>query len=449
MSRGVVRVLGVVLSLVLVAGACGGGDDDDGSSGGGSGTTAPVEKIDYASIGLWDDGPCDPAKPELKIGLMTVFESPVISLKDQADGLEAAAAGFNERGGANGSCIRVTTCDDGSQIEQAVECVRTIDEAGVVATVNDQGTAGQAEVSEAMAAAGIPRVASNVAQDDWGDQNAYPLTASGTGSILLMPQALIEQDVKKIGVIRIDLAAASALIGILEGVYEDQGATFPYDVGVPAGTTDYSQFILGAQNAGVGGVAIALGEQEAVQVVRAGQQVGTDLIIGSPLGTFSYKSVSDLDDFAQQMAFLSPIPPATSDLPVYDAMRGDMTASGTEALQTQNLKVSPMLSWIGLYALLKMIRDAGMTDFTREGITAMVDAAKDVPMLDIFGGENWTPDLDHPGVYKRAGINQWSTFSWDPKAKGLDGDGNFAHEADISFDEVLCGSPFGAPADTC
>src|SRR3954447_19914877 len=132
MSRSSIRVVGVLLSLVLFSAACG-GDGGGDSSDGDTATTAPAEKIDYTSIGLWDDGPCDPAKPELKIGLMTVFESPVISLKDQADGLEAAAAGFNQRGGANGGCIKVTTCDDGSQIEQAVECVRTIDEAGVVA----------------------------------------------------------------------------------------------------------------------------------------------------------------------------------------------------------------------------------------------------------------------------------------------------------------------------
>ena len=40
-------------------------------------------------------------------------------------------------------------------------------------------------------------------------------------------------------------------------------------------------------------------------------------------------------------------------------------------------------------------------------------------MLDIFGGENWTPDLDHPGLYKRAGMNHWAAYRWDPKAKGL------------------------------
>ena len=43
--------------------------------------------------------------------------------------------------------------------------------------------------------AGIPRVASNVTSDDWDDQNAYPLDASGTGGMFLHPQALIDAGV--------------------------------------------------------------------------------------------------------------------------------------------------------------------------------------------------------------------------------------------------------------
>ena len=53
-----------------------------------------AEKIDYQAIGLWDDGPCDPAKPPLKLGLMTVFESPVLSLKEQATALESVGQGI-------------------------------------------------------------------------------------------------------------------------------------------------------------------------------------------------------------------------------------------------------------------------------------------------------------------------------------------------------------------
>jgi ABC-type branched-subunit amino acid transport system substrate-binding protein len=440
--------LAVALALALVAAACG-GDDDDSDTGGGKTTTTAGAAIDYKAIGLWDDGPCDKAAPPLKIGLMTVFESPLLSLKDQADALEAAAKAFNARGGANGSCNEVTICDDGANADQALSCVRKVDQAGVVATVNDQGTAGQAEVSAAMQKAKIPRVASNVTQDDWGDPNAYPLDASGTGVTFLMPEALIKAGVKKIGLIRVDLAAASALVGLLSDAYKGK-AEFVYDTPVPGGTTDYSQFILGAQNKGAEGVALALGEQEAVQVLRAGQQLNTQLRIGSSLGTFSHKSVADFGDFTKQMDFIWSFPPATTDLPVYKALRADLAASGEEALQPENLKASPMRSWIGLYALLEMIRDSGMKQFTREGITAMLQQAKDVPMLDIFGGENWTPNLNHPGLYKRAGTNHWATYTWDPDAAAPDGlKGNFVEKATISFDEVLCGTIFGAPKDQC
>jgi ABC-type branched-subunit amino acid transport system substrate-binding protein len=448
MSKVLGRLFAVLLSLSLVTVACSSSGKGAGGNNGGGTSTTTAAKLDYKALGLWDDGACDKSKPPLVIGLMTVFQSPLISLKDQATALEASATAFNARGGANGSCIVVHTCDDGANVDQAVACVRTIDHDGVVATVNDQGTAGQADVSAAMAKAKIPRVASNVTQDDWGDPNAYPIDASGTGVTFLMPQALIERGVKKIGLIRVDLAAASALKGLLADAYKGK-ATFPYDVPVPGGTTDFSQFILGAQDAGTDGVALALGENEAVQVVRAGQQLDTNQIIGSSLGTFSHKSIADLGNFAKQMVFLWSFPPATAEVPVYQVLRADLAASGDDALQPDNLKASPMRSWIGLYALLEMIRDAKMTTFTRDGISKMLNKAKNVPMLGIFGGENWTPSLNHPGIYKRAGTNHWAIYDWDPNAKSPVGKGNFVEKAQISFDQVLCGTIFGAPKESC
>ncbi|MFV0316466.1 MAG: ABC transporter substrate-binding protein [Microthrixaceae bacterium] len=437
----------MALAVGLVAASCSSGSDDDAGGSNGGDAAPPASEIDYEAIGLWDDGPCDETKEPLKVGLMTAFESPVISLEDQALALEAAAAGFNERGGANGSCIQVTTCDDGANADQAMACVREVDEAGVVATINDQGLAGQAEVSAAMDEAGIPRVAGNVTNSDWGDPNAYPLDASGTGVTFLMPQALIDSDITEIAAIRVGQAEAAALIPILEGIYEGK-ATFPVDIPVPAGTTDFGQFILAAQQAGATGATMAIGEQEALQVVRAGQQLNTPLVLGSSLGSFSQQSVADLGDFAEQMVFLWSFAPPTMDIPVYDAMRSDLAASGEESLQPDTVKASPVRSWIGLYALLWMIRDSGMTDFTREGMTAMLQAAEDVPMLDMFGPDSWTPNASHPGLFSRAGIDRWVTYSWDPDAAG-DFEGNFKEGSVMSFDEVLCGSPFGAAAESC
>ncbi len=449
MSKTVARLLGALLALALVTAGCGGGDDDAGGDTTAGQTDVTDEgtggEIDYEAIGLWDDGPCDEALEPLHIGLMTTFESPVVSLGDQALALEASAEAFNARGGANGACIAVTTCDDGANLDQAVACAREVVDAGVVATVNDQGLAGQAEVSAALAEAGIPRVAGNVTNLDWGDQNAYPLDASGTGVTFLLPQALIDADVSEIGMIRVDSPGAGALLGLLGSLYEGD-ATFPLDVPVPAGTTDFSQFILAAQDEGVGAVALALGEQEAVQVVRAGQQLGTDLLIGSSLGTFSHSAVTELGDFAEQMVFMWSFPPATFDLPVYEALRADLAASGEDALQTENLKASPMRSWLGLYALLYMIREAGMKEFTGEGISTMLQQSGPVPMLDTFGGEDWTPNTNHAGIFQRAGTNHWASYRWDPEAEAPGGlEGNWVETSTFSFDEVLCGSPFGPP----
>jgi hypothetical protein len=214
---------------------------------------------------------------------------------------------------------------------------------------------------------------------------------------------------------------------------------------VRARTADYSQCPLGASGAGTGGVQIALGEQEAVQVVKAGQQVSTQQVVSAALGSWSHKSVKDLGDFAKQTVFTWSFPPATSDLPVYKALRADLAASGDDTLKPENLKSSAMHSWIGLYAFLRAIRDNKTTDLSRAGITKLMKTAKNVPMLDMFGGESWTPNLDHPGIVKRAGMNHWATYKWDPNAKTAGFDGNFVQSHEFDFDKVLCGSPLGGP----
>ena len=260
MSKFFARTLVVVVSLSLVAAACGGDDDDDATgdetteettgeaTDETTGDDETATEIDYAAIGLWDDGPCDEALDPLVIGLMTVFESPVLSLEDQALALEASAEAFNARGGANGACIEVHTCDDGGDLDQAVACVREIDDAGVVATVNDQGTAGQAEVSAAMAEAGIPRVASNVTQNDWGDQNAYPLDASGTGVTFLLPQGAHRErrdgDRPHPRRSRRGLRAGRPPRATSTRTTAPRSRTTSR---FPAGTTDFTQFILGAR----------------------------------------------------------------------------------------------------------------------------------------------------------------------------------------------------------
>ena len=47
-------------------------------------------------------------------------------------------------------------------------------------------------------------------------------------------------------------------------------------------------------------------------------------------------------------------------------------------------------------------------------------------------------------------MNHWAIYRWDAEADAPgDLEGNFVESSTIDFDEVLCGSPFGAPAASC
>ncbi len=425
-------------------------EDDDGATDTAASSGTPTDDVsdddasDLASLGLWDDGECDASLAPLVVGNISPHESPVLSLSDHVAALEASAEAFNARGGANGACIEVVACDDENNFDRALECARQMEDSGVVATLNDADVTAAAEVSAALADAGIPRVGGNVSPVDWDNANSYPIGTS-TAVTFLLPDALIQQGVDEIGVVRVDVPAAAAARALFEAAYADDGAAFPADVPVPAGTTDYTQFVLAAENAGASGVMLALGAQEAIQVARAAGDLGSDLAVSASLGSFSYADVLDLGDVADQTIFVWPFAPATADLPVYEVLRADLAASGDDMLQPEQLKTGAMMSWISMYGLLEVIREAGLTEFSGESITALLNDAEGIPMLGIFGDETWTPALDYEGVWTRVGIDRYTYWTWDPDAEWAGEPGNFVLGGEISFSDAMCGSAVGAP----
>jgi len=354
--------------------------DDGGSAGGGTPGDTDVAPVDVTTVGLWDDGPCDESLDPLEVGQQLTFASPVLTSEDNALALEASAVAFNARGGANGHCIEVTTCDEHADQNAAV-----LEEAGIARFAISSGT------------------------PDLSDPNSYPFDAGGIGTAMVMPQALVDEGITDIASIRVDLPSASALIDIYEGIYAEDGVEFVADIPVPAGTTDYSQFILAVEDAGAEGVIVPLGGQEAIQVLRAAQQLGSDLLFSTSLGTLPYQDLVDLGDFADQVILNGSSAPATAgDIPAMEALVADLAASGEEVLQPRLLKSTPTHSWIGLYALLVILREAGTEDFSRADTTDLIQAS----------GPNGTP-------------------------------GNLVQTSEIDFNDLLCGSTLGAPADTC
>jgi ABC-type branched-subunit amino acid transport system substrate-binding protein len=406
-----------------------------------------VAPVDVATVGLWDDGPCDESLEPLEVGQQLTFASPVLTAEDQALALEASAVAFNERGGANGHCIEVTTCDEGADQNAAVACARTLDDAGVVVNVNDASADPGPSTGDALEVAGIARFAISSGTPDLSDPNSYPFDAGGIGTAMVMPQALVDHGITDIATIRVDLPAASALIDLFEGIYADAGAEFVADIPVAAGTTDYSQFILAADEAGAEGVIVPLGGQEAIQVLRAAQQLGSDLVFSTSLGTLPYQDLADLGDFADQVILNGSTPPATADDEVVRALVADLAVSGEDVLQPRQLKSSPLHSWIGLYALLTILRDSGTEDFSRRNLTDLIESSGPIDMLGLTA--DWTPDTDNPGTFPRTGNGYYSFWRWDPEAEFDGTPGNLVQSSEVDFNELLCGTTLGAPVETC
>ena len=219
------------------------------------------------------------------------------------------------------------------------------------------------------------------------------------------------------------------------------------DIPVPAGTTDYSQFITAAEQAGAEGVIIGLGGQEAIQVLRAAQQLDSKLLISASLGTFPYRDLAELGDFAKQMVLNGSSVPATADVPVMDVLRSDLAASGRGRPPAEEPQGDADEFVDGLYALLTIIRTAGTKDFSRANLTSLIQKSGPIDMLGLTA--DWTPNTTNPGTFPRTGNGYYAFYRWDPKASFEGTDGNFNKTSEVDFNALVCGSPLGAPAETC
>ncbi len=235
--------------------------------------------------------------------------------------------------------------------------------------------------------------------DELTAPSTYGLDAGGIGTSIMMVPYLLQEGHTQIAMVRVDTAAANALKPLMEGTFGDDGLVLVSDIPVPAGTTDYSQFVVAAEDAGATAMILPLGGQEGIQILRAAQQLESELVFSSSLGSYPASDIESLGDYSSHIVLNAAIPPATFDDPAVDLMTSELGASGIEALQRPNLKSSPMRSWIGLFGLTSILRDAALTEYTPATVRAAVDAAADVDMLGLI--PPWTPNAENQSTFTR------------------------------------------------
>ena len=130
----------------------------------------------------------------------------------------------------------------------------------------------------------------------------------------MMAPPLLEAGHKKIYMIGVDAPTIEHLPKVMEPMAESYGAEIVGLSKVPGGTTDFQQFVLAAEDAGADGVILPLGENEAVQVLQAAQQLGTEArLLRQPRAPSARTTSRSSGSFAKQMYFNAELPPVTGE----------------------------------------------------------------------------------------------------------------------------------------
>ena len=368
------------------------------------------------------EGKCDAKLTKIPVAALIVGETPALDLQDQADALVTGAKVFNKKyGGVGGHCFDVTVCDVKADPNTAADCAREVAASDAVATLNDTTPFGAADVVTILKNAGIPRLGVSPGTDELRDSNSYAIGAGGAGTTFMMVPPLGQAGFKKIYMIGVDTPTIDTLFSIMKPMAAANGAELVGLSKVPPGTTDFQQFILAADDAGADSVILPLGNNEAVQVLQAAQQLGSKLEFSVSLGTFGRKDIKDFGKFGKQMLFNAELPPPTASQKTYPVLKNitaDLASDGSADNQPEKLKTSPVRSWVALWHFKTIMENSGadLANLTRADVTAALNSATDV---DTFGlMPPWTPNKPSNilgGALNRVSNPWYYNVSWNGK----------------------------------
>ena len=201
---------------------------------------------------------------------------------------------------------------------------------GVVATLNDTTGFNPDGVIAVLEAAGLPRLGVSPSQTELKSKVSYPIGMGGTGTTFAMVPACTRAGHKKIAAIDFDSPVMGALFNAFGGMLKAYGAELVATIPVTAGTTDYQQYILKAQQAGAECVILPLGNNEAIQVLNAAKELNSKLTFSGSLGTFGLADLQKYGKFGEQIYLNAEIPPVTdvAKWPINADIIKDLSASG-------------------------------------------------------------------------------------------------------------------------
>src|SRR4051812_6462690 len=252
--------------MAALTAACGGSSSTKSSSSSSGSSSASA---DFVKLGGWDEGQCKASSGKVGVEVVTPIEAPGTSLKDYADGAQAAVDAFNKRGGIKGQCLDLKICDSKFDGPTEVACAR--DEVGnqsIVAGLASTFVTREADAYHLFESAGLAQVGAQVTMPTaWNSPVAFEFSMGGSGALLSAIPALKNIGVTKFAVFVPESGQSGALKTFAAPLIKALNMNMVDIIEIPATAVEFTQFVKRAEGAGAQAAILGLTGNTAGQVI--------------------------------------------------------------------------------------------------------------------------------------------------------------------------------------
>jgi ABC-type branched-subunit amino acid transport system substrate-binding protein len=272
------------------------------------------------------------------------LSSPTFSIPETASGAEAAASAINAKGGINGHPVKIITCNDQSNPNQAAQCAQSAVSQHVSAVTGFFLFGPQ--IFDATKAANIPVLDSQPVSPQSGtSSNSFPLNAGGIAEWYGLGRQLVKDGYTRVVLMPNNTAAGAYNASFAKQGIEAAHGTVIRSVTATAGSPDYASYVQHALAGGRTQAIVDVGTPEDFpKVVLAAKQAAFKGAIATVIGQ---------------------VPPATAK---------SLAGSGVNVLVTSNFYVPPSPQASAFSADMSKYQPKAIVDVFSEGTWTVVQA---------------------------------------------------------------------------
>lgn len=297
---------------------------------------------------------------------------------------------INDAGGIDGKQISWEFCNNESDPNKAVACIRKAEKDGVAAIVGMEDVFTNVELP-ALDRAGIPAIGGIPFgnPEEYEASSYFPFAGGTPSAYVSLPHAAEQLGAKKIATVYSDTPSAAKNADTVEQATEQAGLEYVGDIPIPlSGVSDYTPYAQKIADTDADAVVIVAGPGDTSGIFKGADAVGVDPIWQHNAYTYGEAEAAADKAFDRDIVIAGPYPSYHDESnPAIKRFNKELDAAGV-ANEPMLRRSGAVNAWLSVYAAQALAEQID-GEVTAESLTKALDSSSD---LDLQGLITWSPD---------------------------------------------------------